>query len=143
MTNGYVKKQRKVDTGELERARTCKKGLGGAAVMSESTQPYNEIDDYIATFSDEERQEYVAAEMALDLANTLYHLRQAQGLTQREAAERAGLKQQAISRLEQAASNVQLSTLQRYLGALGYSIEISVIDNHTGTVAGKTSLSPA
>ena len=52
----------------------------------ESTQPYNEIDDYIATFSDEERQEYVAAEMALDLASTLYHLRQAQGLTQREAA---------------------------------------------------------
>ena len=45
--------------------------------MSESTQPYNEIDDYIATFSEEERQEYVAAEMALDLASTLYRLRQA------------------------------------------------------------------
>src|SRR6266566_6282664 len=109
--------------------------------MSEITQPYNEIDDYIATFSEEERQEYVAAETAHDLANMLYHLRQAQGLTQREAAERSGLKQQAISRLEQAASNIQLGTLQRYLGALGYHIEISVIDNRTGNVAGKTSLS--
>jgi len=111
--------------------------------MSETTSPYNEIDDYIAAFSDEERQEYVAAETALDLACILYQIRQEQGLTQRKAAERAGLKQQAISRLEKAASNMQLGTLQRYLGALGYSIEISVIDNRTGNVAGKTSLSRA
>ena len=109
--------------------------------MSETTRPYNEVDDYIATFSDEERQEYVAAETALDLASILYQIRQEQGLTQRK--ERAGLKQQAISRLEKAASNMQLGTLQRYLGALGYRIEISVIDNRTGNVAGKTSLSHA
>jgi DNA-binding XRE family transcriptional regulator len=111
--------------------------------MSETSKPYNEIDDYIAAFSDEERQEYLAAETALDLACILYHLRQEQGLTQRQAAERAGLKQQAISRLEKAASNMQLGTLQRYLGALGYRIEISVIDNRTGHVAGKTTLSIA
>jgi len=52
--------------------------------MSESTRPYNEIDDYIAAFSDEERQEYAMAETALDLASILYHIRQARGLTQRE-----------------------------------------------------------
>lgn len=106
--------------------------------MSETTRPYNEIDDYIATFSDEERQEYVAADTALDLASILYQIRQEQGLTQHKAAERSGLKQQAISRLEKAASNIQLGTLQRYLGTLGYSIEISIIDNRTGNVAGKT-----
>src|SRR5438874_762279 len=111
--------------------------------MSETTRPPNEIDDYIATFSEEERQEYAAAETALDLASILYRIRQERGLTQREAAERAALQQQAISRLERAASNVQLGTLQRYLGALGYHIEISVIDNRTGDVAGKTSLSHA
>jgi HTH-type transcriptional regulator / antitoxin HipB len=109
--------------------------------MSETTGTYNEIDDYIATFPDEERQEYAAAETALDLASILYHIRQERGLTQRQAAERAALQQQAISRLEKAASNVQLGTLQRYLGALGYRIEISVIDDRTGNVAGKTSLS--
>lgn len=111
--------------------------------MSEATSPYNEIDDYIAALSNEERQEYAAAETALDLACILYHIRQEQGLTQQKAAEQAGLKQQAISRLEKAASNIQLGTLQRYLGALGYSIEISVIDNRTGNVAGKTTLSLA
>ena len=109
--------------------------------MSETTKPSNEIDDYIATFSDEERQEYAAAETALDLASILYRIRQERGLTQRQAAERAALQQQAASRLEKEASNVQLGTLQRYLGALGYRLEISVIDNHTGNAVGKASLS--
>jgi DNA-binding XRE family transcriptional regulator len=111
--------------------------------MGETIRPSNEIDDYIAAFSDEERQEYAAAETALDLASMLYQIRQEQGLTQQHAAERTGLKQQAISRLEKAASNMQLGTLQRYLGALGYRIEISVIDNRTGNLAGKTSFSHA
>jgi HTH-type transcriptional regulator / antitoxin HipB len=109
--------------------------------MSETIRPYNEIDDYIATFSAEERKEYRVAETALNLASLLYHIRHSHGLTQRSAAERSGLKQQAISRLEQAASNMQLGTLQHYLGALGYHLEIRVIDDRTGTVAGKTSFS--
>ena len=109
--------------------------------MSKTNRPYNEINDYIATFSPEELQEYSTAESALDLASLLYHIRHKHGLTQRSVAERSGLKQQAISRLEQAASNMQLGTLQRYLGALGYHLEIRVIDDHTGNVAGKTSFS--
>jgi len=39
------------------------------------------------------------------------------------------------------ATSMQLGTLQRYLDALGYRLEISVIDNHTGNVVGKTWLS--
>ena len=111
--------------------------------MNETSKPYNEIDDYIAAFSEEEQQEYIAAVTALDLAGLLYQLRQRKGLSQYGAAERTELKQQAISRLEKAASNTQLGTLQRYLGALGYRLEISVIDNRTGNVAGKTSFSHA
>src|SRR5690348_10039053 len=105
--------------------------------MSETKTPYNEIDEHIATFSPEERKEYRAAEMALDLASLLYQIRHTRGLTQSGVAERTGLKQQAISRLEQAASNIQLGTLQRYLGALGYHLEIRVIEDRTGTIAGK------
>ena len=107
--------------------------------MSNTSESSNEIDDYIATFSDEERQEYAAAETALDLASILYRIRQQRGLAQRPAAERVGLQQQAMSSLEKAATSMQLGTLQSYLGALGYRLEISVIDNHTGNVAGKTS----
>ncbi len=99
--------------------------------MSKTSGPHNDIDGYIAAFSDEERQEYAAAETALDLATTLYCI----------SLEQEPRQQQAISRLEKAASTMQLGALQRYLGALGYRIEISVIDNRTGNVAGKTSLS--
>jgi hypothetical protein len=111
--------------------------------MSEPNRSYNEIDDYIAAFSDEEYQAYAAAETALDLASILYQIQPEQRLTQLKAIERAALQQQAISRLEKAASNVRLGTLQHYLGALGYHIEISIIDNRTGTVVGKTSLAHA
>lgn len=111
--------------------------------MNKNSKTYNEIDDYIATFSDEERQEYAVAETALDLASVLYHLRQEQGLTQHEAAKRAGLQQQAISRLENAATNIQLGTLQRYLGALGFNIEISVVDKRNGEVAARAVVSLA
>ncbi len=109
--------------------------------MNDTNRSADEIDDYIATFSPEEREEYSAAETALDLAGLLYHIRHTHGLTQRSVAERSGLKQQAISRLEQAASTMQPGALQRYLGALGYHLEIRVIDDRTGNVAGKTSFS--
>jgi DNA-binding XRE family transcriptional regulator len=109
--------------------------------MSETNRPSDELEDYLATFSLEERKEYRAAETVLDLANLLYHIRYTHGSTQYSAAERSGLKQQAISRLEQAASNMQLGTLQLYLGALGYHLETRVIDDHAGKVAGKTSFS--
>jgi hypothetical protein len=109
--------------------------------MSETVRPCNEIDDYIATFSAEEQQEYTVAETALDLASMLYRIRQQQGLTRRDAAEQTALQQQAISRLEKAVASVQSATLQGYLDALGYHIEISIIDNRTGHVIGKASLS--
>jgi DNA-binding XRE family transcriptional regulator len=91
--------------------------------MSKTTRPYNEIDDYIAAFSDEERQEYAAAETALDLASMLYRLRKEQGPRQQHDAERIGVNRQAISRLEKATSIMQLGTLQPYLIALGYRNE--------------------
>ena len=83
--------------------------------MSKTSRPYNEIDDYIAAFSDEERQEYAAAEKALDLATMLYCI----------SLEQEPRQQQAISRLEKVVSTMQLGALQRYLGALGYRIKIA------------------
>lgn len=51
-------------------------------------------------------------------------LRERQGLSQAEAAKLAGLHQQAVSRLEQPGSNPRVSTLLRYLKALGYELDI-------------------
>ena len=103
---------------------------------------YNEIDDYIATFTSKERDELVAAETALDLAVLLHQAREAQGLSQAAAARLAGLQQQAVSRFEQPGTNVQLATVHRYLAALGYTIEIAVRETKTGKVLGSATFAP-
>ena len=87
--------------------------------MSETSRPSNEIDDYIAAFSYEERQEYAAAETALDLTTKLYLIRQEQGPGQQHDAERAGSQWLAFSLLERAVSTMQLGTLQPCLIVLG------------------------
>lgn len=108
--------------------------------MSTPHVPYNDIDDYIATLSPEEQHEVAIAEVALDLARLLYEARQERGLTQTAAATKAGIHQQAVSRLEQAIGDIRLSTLQRYLEALGYSLDITVKDAATGHIVGHASL---
>jgi hypothetical protein len=80
--------------------------------MSNTSGPSNEIDDYIAAFSDEERQAYAAAETALDVALRLYRIRQEQG-----PGERGGLRWRAIDRLHEAAATSQMGPLQPYLEA--------------------------
>lgn len=110
--------------------------------MSDYRQMNDDLDAYIATLNEGERAEIAAASEALDIAHLLYHARLHRGLTQKEAAARSGLQQQAISRLERAATNITLATLQRYLGALGYTVVLSVRDKKTGRVVAEGSSSP-
>jgi DNA-binding XRE family transcriptional regulator len=118
-----------------------KKGTG----QRESTRDPNQFDDieaYVATFDETERQELAAAEAAIDVAILLHHVRERRGLTQTAAAELAGLHQQAVSRLEQPDANPQLDRIQHYLGALGYALELNVIDIETGETAARATLPP-
>jgi hypothetical protein len=91
--------------------------------MSKTSGSSNEIDDYIAAFTDEECQDYAAAETALDLATMLYRIRQEQGPGEQHDAERDGVKRRAIGRLQKALSTSQMGTLQPYLDALGFDHE--------------------
>lgn len=90
------------------------------------------IDDYIESLEEWERQEIEVASLAIDLARLLYRARDRRGLTQKEAAQLADLQQQAVSRMERANTNLQVSTLSRYLAALGYDIEIAIKDPTSG-----------
>lgn len=102
--------------------------------LSHETPVRDDLNAYIATFDEQERQELAQAGAALDLAVLLHEVRAARGLTQKDAAERAGLQQQAVSRWERAHTNVQLGTLQRYLDALGYTLDLVIRDKETGEV---------
>lgn len=52
--------------------------------------------------------------------------REQAGMTQQQVAERMGTKKSAISRLENNAGDVRLSTLQRYAEAVGCRIVVEV-----------------
>ena len=102
----------------------------------------DDLDPYIASLTAAEREELASAEAAIDLAVLLHRARERRGLSQAEAAARLGLAHQAVSRIERSHANVQVRTLQRYLGALGYVLEITVRERDTGEVAGRVCLTP-
>ena len=56
-------------------------------------------------------------------ARTLRHARLAAGLSQRALAERAGVPQPTIARIESGASSPRVDTLARLLEACGYQLE--------------------
>ena len=113
--------------------------------MNEHESTYNEIDDHIAQLTEAEREELATADAAIELAFLFHDAREARGLTQAEAAQRAGLRQQAVSRFEQPdmkLANTKIETLRKYLAALGYGIQITLKDLQTGIVAANVDLPP-
>lgn len=63
------------------------------------------------------------AERRQRLVAELVAQRRALGLSQTEVAARMGTSQSAVARLEAQASDLRLSTLERYAAALGRQIE--------------------
>jgi HTH-type transcriptional regulator / antitoxin HipB len=56
----------------------------------------------------------------------LRQAREEAGLTQEELADRVGTRKTAISRMENHAEDIKLSTIQRVAKALGKNLEISL-----------------
>src|SRR6476620_1593296 len=64
----------------------------------------------------------------------LREAREDAGLTQEEMARRLNTKKSAISRLENHASDIRLSTLERYARALGCQLSLDLLPlRRTGT----------
>jgi transcriptional regulator with XRE-family HTH domain len=113
--------------------------------MNEHESTYNEIDDYIAELTEAERAELDTADAAIELAFLFHDAREKRGLTQAEAAQQAGLRQQAVSRFEQPdmkLANTKIETLRKYLAALHYSVQITLKDLESGLIATSVDLPP-
>ncbi len=119
-------------------------GAPASSVGQAHTSDYgaDDMDAYIATFIVEEQNQLASADVALDLAILMQRAREHRGLSQAAAASRAGLKPQAVKRLEYADGNDRIETLRKYLGALGYAIEISVVDAEIGEASGQMRIPP-
>jgi transcriptional regulator with XRE-family HTH domain len=57
----------------------------------------------------------------------LRQAREQAGITQQELAERLGCSQPAISQAEAGGASLSVATLQRFLGALGYDLELGIV----------------
>lgn len=62
----------------------------------------------------------------MDAAALIRQAREAAGLTQAELAERAGVKQPEIARLEAPGANPRLATLERMVVATGHSLSLEL-----------------
>lgn len=64
----------------------------------------------------------------VSLIGKLIEARKSKGMTQKELAERAGLKQSAIARMESLLCVPQIDTLHKVLRPLGFKLDIVPID---------------
>ena len=73
------------------------------------------------------KAEYDALETEFNIASQLIALRAATGLTQREFAERVGMKQSQLARIESGKQIPKLETLAKLAAGAGYTIEVHLI----------------
>lgn len=76
-----------------------------------------------------DEDEKASIEFEVGLIGCLIEAREAKGLTQKELAEQAGLKQSAIARLESMKATPQIDTLFKILRPLGYTLAIIPSDD--------------
>ncbi len=69
---------------------------------------------------------YEEGYQAFKIGALLRQAREESGLTQEEIAERLNTKKSAISRIENHAEDIKLSTLEKFASVLGRKIEISM-----------------
>ena len=73
----------------------------------------------------EVKKEYDNLQVLYDIKREIIKLRIAQGLSQKDLADKIGTKQSAISRLENASYNPSIEFLNKVAHALGKKINIS------------------
>jgi len=85
--------------------------------------------DYYMNDENVSPAERAKIEFEIELIGKLIEVREAKGLTQKQLAEAAGVKQSAIARLEGLKSTPQIDTLFKILTPMGYKLAI-VADNN-------------
>lgn len=94
--------------------------------MTHPTISWDSIRDRVLA-DPEVKAEYDALEDEFELASRAIAIRASTGLTQREFAERVGMKQSQIARIESGTQIPKLETLAKLAAAAGYAIEVNFI----------------
>ena len=73
------------------------------------------------------RTEYEALEPEFSIIQAMIVARKASGLTQKELAERTGIAQADISKLENGSANPSLRTLRRLAAGMGMQLKLEFV----------------
>lgn len=76
---------------------------------------------------DEFRKEYEAIQPEMDVIKAIVDARASQNLTQNELAERTGINQADISKIENGTRNPSLNLLKRLADGMGMALKIEFI----------------
>lgn len=76
---------------------------------------------------DEFRKEYEAIQPEMDVIRAIVDARASQNLTQKELAERTGINQADISKIENGTRNPSLNLLKRLADGMGMALKIEFI----------------
>ncbi|MBR3504074.1 MAG: helix-turn-helix domain-containing protein [Clostridia bacterium] len=77
------------------------------------------------------KKEYDALEVEYAIKQAMLDARKASGLTQKELADRTGIAQGDISKLENGTANPSLKTLKRLAAGMGMKIKIEFVEAHS------------
>ena len=77
------------------------------------------------------KKEYDALEVEYAIKQVMLDARKASGLTQKELADRTGIAQGDISKLENGTANPSLKTLKRLAAGMGMKIKIEFVEAHS------------
>lgn len=80
------------------------------------------------------RAEYDALETEFDVARHVIALRKATGLNQRDFADRVGIKQPQLARIESGRQMPKLETLTKLAAGAGYTIEVHFVSADESSV---------
>ncbi len=105
---------------------------GQAKTRAYEEQSMRTFDDMLNDeMQDEEfRKEYEDIQPEMDVIRALAAARISQNLTQKELAERSGINQADISKIENCTRNPSLNLLKRLADAMGMTLKIQFIPKH-------------
>ncbi|MDR1243041.1 MAG: helix-turn-helix domain-containing protein [Deltaproteobacteria bacterium] len=88
----------------------------------------SKFSDFYNDDSNVSPSERARIEFEVELIGRLIEAREARGLTQKQLAEAAGVKQSAVARLETLKATPQIDTLFKVLTPMGYKLAIVPAD---------------
>lgn len=90
-------------------------------------KPYKNVGELLrGEYPDEPEliESFMKTDEKEQLANTLWTMRTRRGVTQAEVAERMGITQSAVAKLEDRGDAVKMSDVASYAEALGYAVQL-------------------